>query len=92
MKSGVSRACRYDPEMNPTYRELAAHYGIAVTATRVKKPRDKAKVEAGVLVVERWILARLRKRRWPTAGRSARKRSAGDRDRRALRRSRESRR
>jgi transposase len=64
LKSGVSRACRYDPEMNPTYRELAAHYGVAVTATRPVKPRDKAKVEAGVQVVERWIMARLRKQRF----------------------------
>jgi transposase len=62
LKSGVKRACRWEPEINPTYHDLAVHYGVAVVPARVRKPRDKAKVEAGVLVVERWILARLRKR------------------------------
>lgn len=60
LASGVHKACRYEPDLNPTYADLAAHYGIAVVPARVRKPRDKAKVEAGVLVVERWILARLR--------------------------------
>jgi len=60
LRSGVSRACRYEPDLNPTYQEMATHYGTAVIPARVKRPRDKAKVEAGVLVVERWILARLR--------------------------------
>ncbi|MCB1629843.1 MAG: IS21 family transposase, partial [Xanthomonadales bacterium] len=60
LKSGVLRAHRYEPELNPAYQELADHYGVAVLPTRVRKPRDKAKVEAGVLLVERWILARLR--------------------------------
>ena len=58
--SGVSRACRYEPDVNPTYHELATHYGTAVLPTRVARPRDKAKAETGVQVVERWILARLR--------------------------------
>lgn len=58
--SGVRRSCRYDPDANPTYQEMAAHYGVGVLPTRSGKPRDKAKVEAGVLLVERWILARLR--------------------------------
>lgn len=58
--SGVSKACRYDPEVNPTYRELATHYGTAVLPTRRAAPRDKAKVENAVLVAERWILAPLR--------------------------------
>ncbi len=62
LKSGVHRPCRYEPGINPTYREMAAHYGTAVLPARVKKPKNKAKVESGVLVVERWILARLRKR------------------------------
>ena len=57
---GVTKACRYEPERNPTYADLAQHYGVAVIPARVRKPRDKAKVEAGVLLVERWILARLR--------------------------------
>lgn len=61
LKSGVRSACYYEPDVNPTYHDLAVHYGTAVLPTRTGKPRDKAKVEAGVLVVERWILARLRK-------------------------------
>ena len=60
LKSGVKQACYYEPDVNPTYQELAAHYGTTVLPTRKAKPRDKAKVEAGVLLVERWILARLR--------------------------------
>jgi transposase len=60
LKSGVSKAHRYDPELNPAYAEFAAHYDVSILPTRVRKPRDKAKVEGGVLIVERWILARLR--------------------------------
>jgi transposase len=60
LKSGVSRACRYDPDINPTYQEMAEYYGTAIVPARKRKPRDKAKVEAGVLVVERWIIAALR--------------------------------
>ena len=60
LKSGVTRAHRYEPDLNPTYAEMAAHYGVAILPTRIVKPRDKAKVEVGVQVVERWILARLR--------------------------------
>ena len=62
LKSGVTKACRYEPSVNRTYEEMAAHYGVAVVPARPLKPRDKAKVEAGVLLVERWILAVLRKR------------------------------
>ena len=62
LKSGVKSPDYYDPEVNPTYAELAAHYGTAVLPTRVRKPRDKAKVEAGVLVAQRWLLAVLRHR------------------------------
>lgn len=62
LKSGVSRACHYEPEINPTYHEMAVHYGVAVVPARVRKPRDKAKVEVGVQVVERWVLAPLRDR------------------------------
>ena len=61
LKSGVSRVCRYEPDINPTYHDLANHYQTIVLPARVRKPRDKAKVEAGVLLVQRWILARLRK-------------------------------
>jgi transposase len=56
LKSAVARACRYDPDLNPTYREFARHYQVAIVPARVARPRDKAKVEAGVLLVERWIL------------------------------------
>ena len=60
LKAGVIKPHRYEPDINPTYAEMAAHYGVAILPTRVAKPRDKAKVEVGVQVVERWILARLR--------------------------------
>jgi transposase len=62
LKAGVTRAHRYEPDINPTYAEMAAHYGTAVIPARPRKPRDKAKAESGVLVVERWILAALRHR------------------------------
>ena len=61
-KSGITRPDYYDPELNPTYAELAQHYGTAVLPARPYKPRDKAKVEQGVLLAERWILAVLRDR------------------------------
>lgn len=64
LKSAVTKACLYDPEVNRTYADLAAHYGTAVVPARPAKPRDKAKVEVGVQIVERWILARLRNRRF----------------------------
>jgi transposase len=60
LKAGVKHPCRYEPDLNPTYQDLAQHYGTAVIPTRVRKPKDKAKAEVGVQVVERWILARLR--------------------------------
>ena len=60
LRSGVTRAHRYEPEINWTYQEMAAHYGSVVIPARPAKPRDKAKVEAGVLLAERWILASLR--------------------------------
>ncbi|MFN2244442.1 MAG: IS21 family transposase [Anaerolineae bacterium] len=62
LRSGVSKAHRYEPDLNPTYADLASHYGVVVLPARVRKPRDKAKAEAGVLLVERWILAVLRHR------------------------------
>ena len=62
LKAGVKRPCRYEPDLNPTYQDLAQHYGTAVIPARVRKPKDKAKAEVGVQVVERWILARLRNR------------------------------
>ena len=63
LKAGVTRACRYDPDLNPTYQEWALHYGVGVVPARPYKPRDKAKVESGVQVVQRWIVAALRHRR-----------------------------
>lgn len=60
LRSGVSKTCRYEPDINPTYHDLARHYQTVVVPARVRKPRDKAKAEAGVLLVERWILASLR--------------------------------
>jgi len=60
LKSGVTSPCRYEPDINPTYLDLAEHYGTAVIPARTRKPRDKAKVESAVLVAERWILAALR--------------------------------
>lgn len=63
-RTSVSRACRYEPDLNPAYQEMAAHYGVGVLPARRRKPRDKAKVEVGVLVAERWILAALRHRKF----------------------------
>jgi transposase len=60
LRSAVTKACRYEPKINETYADLAAHYSTAVLPARPYKPKDKAKVENAVLVVERWILARLR--------------------------------
>jgi len=62
LKSAVIQAHRYEPILNRTYEEMAAHYGCAVIPARARKPRDKAKVEQGVLMAERWILASLRHR------------------------------
>src|SRR5947209_9872108 len=63
-KVAVIKACLYEPQVNRTYAEMAAHYGTAVLPTRPYRPRDKAKVEAAVLIIERWILARLRHQRF----------------------------
>jgi len=60
LKSAVQKAHRYEPDLNPTYQDLAQHYGVAVIPARVRKPKDKSKAEVGVQVVERWILAALR--------------------------------
>ena len=64
LKSAVSKASFYDPDINPTYLDMANHYGTAVIPARVRKPKDKAKVEVAVQVVQRWILARLRNRQF----------------------------
>jgi len=60
LRSAVSKACRYDPEINPSYQQLADHYRVAVIPARPYKPKDKAKAEVAVQIIERWILARLR--------------------------------
>lgn len=62
LKAGVTRACRYEPDLNPTYHEMTRHYGTVVIPARARKPQDKAKVESAVLVAERWILAAIRNR------------------------------
>ena len=61
LRSGINKACKYEPELNPTYADLADHYGCAVIPARPWRARDKAKVEVGVLISKRWILAVLRK-------------------------------
>jgi transposase len=68
LKAGVSKAHRYEPDVNPTYQDMAEHYGVAVIPARTAAPRDKAKAENGVLVAERWILARLRNRTFFSIG------------------------
>ena len=60
LRSAVTTPCRYEPGINRSYADMARHYGCAILPARPRKPKDKAKAEAGVLLVERWILARLR--------------------------------
>jgi len=62
LKSGITKACFYEPNVNRTYREMAKHYDTAIVPARPKRPKDKAKVEAGVQVATRWVIAKLRKR------------------------------
>ena len=68
LRAGVSKACWYDPELNPSYLELARHYNTVVLPARPRRPRDKAAAEAGVLAVERWVLAPLRNRSFGSRG------------------------
>jgi transposase len=60
LKSGVTRACRYEPAVQRTYEEFAQHYGTTVMPARPMHPRDKAKVEVAVQIAQRWLLARIR--------------------------------
>ncbi len=60
LKTGVTHPCRYEPDINPTYLDLAEHYSTVVIPARVSKAKDKAKLESAVLIAERWILAALR--------------------------------
>lgn len=62
LRSAVTRPHRYEPDVNATYSEMAAHYRVAIMPARSYKPRDKAKAEIGVLLAERWVMARLRDR------------------------------
>jgi len=64
LKAGVKSPCYYDPDINPTYHELAVHYGVAVLPARVKQPRDKGLGENAVQQAERWILAPLRHKKY----------------------------
>ncbi len=68
LRSAVSKACRYEPDLNPTYAQMAAYFGVAVLPARPRKAKDKAKVEVAVQVVERWVLARLRHRTFFSLG------------------------
>ena len=68
LKSAITRPHRYEPDAHPTYTDLAEHYGFAILPARVRRPRDKAKAEVGVQVVERWILAALRHRTFFSLG------------------------
>src|SRR5450631_2353177 len=61
-KVAVIKACLYDPQINRSYADMAAHYSTAILPARPRRPRDKAKVEQAVLIVERWLLGRLRHR------------------------------
>ena len=60
LKSGITKACFYEPGVNRTYAEMAVHYDTAIVPARPRKPRDKAKVEVAVQVATRWIIAKLR--------------------------------
>lgn len=64
LKSAVTTAHPFDPVINPLYEELGKHYGIAILPARVRKPKDKAKVESAVLHIQQYILARLRNRQF----------------------------
>ena len=64
LKSAIRKACRYEPEATTTYEDMARHYGVAILPARPYRPKDKPTVESGVLLVQRWILARLRNRQF----------------------------
>jgi len=64
LKAGITKPSRYEPGVNRTYQDLADHYGFVVLPARVRRPRDKAKVEAAVGIVSRFVLGKLRNRRF----------------------------
>ncbi len=73
LKSGVRKPNYYEPDLNPSYQELAEHYGVAVLPARVRKPKDKPHVENGVQNVERWVLAPLRNETFFSVGEANRR-------------------
>ena len=68
LRSAVTKACKYDPDINPTYQQLACYYQFSIIPARPRKPKDKAKVEVSVQIVERWILAKLRDKKFFSLG------------------------
>src|SRR5207253_330193 len=74
LKSAVTHPSYYEPDLNPTYRDLGEHYGVAIIPARPYRARDKAKAEVGVQVVQRWIVAALRKRKFFSLARSEERR------------------
>jgi transposase len=64
LKSGITKACFYEPAVNRSYAEMAAHYDTAIVPARPNRPRDKAKVEQAVLLATRWVIAKLRNRQF----------------------------
>ena len=64
LKSGVTKACRYDPDVNLAYQQWANHYRTVIIPARPRKPKDKSKAEVGVQIVERSVLARIRDERF----------------------------
>lgn len=64
LRSGITKACFYEPQVNRTYAEMAAHYGTAIIPARPYRPRDKAKVEVAVQIATRFIIAKLRNRQF----------------------------
>lgn len=68
LKAAIKQACRYEPEATSTYGDCARHYGAAILPARPYHAKDKAAVEMSVLVVQRWILARLRHRQFFSLG------------------------
>jgi transposase len=67
-RTSTKTPCRYDPELNPAYRELGEHYSTCILPARPRRPRDKAKVEVGVQIAQRWIIAALRHRTFFSLG------------------------
>ncbi len=68
LKAAIHQPCKYDPDTNPAYAAMADYYNTAILPARPYKPKDKSKVENGVLLVERWILAKLRHRTFYSIG------------------------